>query len=126
MSQQLDLFRQATATPLVVAETAGQLSTSEGQAWNTHAGPMSMSLTIPAADLSWLREVVADYLAQAAKLRKSWGMAFTPNLVVEASEPDAAEQVVATVRATHFEGWCPTPDGAAWWFRRRIRKEATA
>lgn len=123
MSQQLDLF----ATPAPTAPAAPQVAptpATQAHGWPVVAGPVAVTLTIPAADLSWLREVVADALGHAAKLRAGWGMAFTPNLVVEAGEPNSAGQVVATIGATHFEGWHPTPDSTLWFFRHRVRKEA--
>lgn len=120
---QLNLF----AAPMPATPAAPQVAltpATQTHGWPPAAGPVAVALTIPAADLSWLREVVAKELDIAAALRKGWGLAFTPNLVVEVDEPGEDGQVVATVRATHFEGWHPTPDSAVWFFRHRVRKEA--
>jgi hypothetical protein len=122
---QLNLFAAPAPAAPVVPQVAPPPAT-QAHGWPSVAGPVTVSLTIPAADLPWLREVVAKELDIAAALRKGWGLTFTPNLVVEAGEPDAAGQVVATVRATHFEGWHPTPESAAWFFRHRVRKEEAA
>ena len=118
MNQQLNFFPQPPR-PTAPAP-AGLPRTVEGKAWNTAAGRVSATFLIPATDLSLLREVVARYLAKAVAMREKWGLAFTPNLVVEAGEPDATGQIQATVRATHFEGWSPTPESAVWWFRSAV------